>query len=192
MADPATGFRRIAAMGNAGQATSYLVRGLPPGEYSAAVQAIDPSFAGSAFSETLFFSFTNPEVSAEAVGVTEGNDGATAFQLIVVLSESSGLETTVTYVTHDGTAVAGTDYQPAAGTLIIEAGQTQGVIDLVVYGDQLIEPPDETFYLELSSCAGGVISDRLAEVTIIDDDSALIFADGFEGGDTASGSDTVP
>lgn len=49
MADPQTGWRRIARPGNAWLRTSYNLNNLPDGTYYWSVQAIDNSFAGSAF-----------------------------------------------------------------------------------------------------------------------------------------------
>ncbi|MFN8095001.1 MAG: FG-GAP-like repeat-containing protein, partial [Vicinamibacteria bacterium] len=55
MADPATGYRRVVAAGNAGQATRFTLRGLPEGVYYWAVQALDTSFAGSPFATEQSF-----------------------------------------------------------------------------------------------------------------------------------------
>jgi Zn-dependent metalloprotease len=69
MADAATGYRRVAAAGNAGENTSFTLKNLPPGQYYWAVQTIDASFAGSAFSETASFVVPRPVVWTSAVGV---------------------------------------------------------------------------------------------------------------------------
>ncbi len=65
MADAGTGYRRVVALGNAGPGTSLVLKGLPPGQYYWAVQAIDTSFAGSAFAETASF-MVEPRVLAVA------------------------------------------------------------------------------------------------------------------------------
>ena len=49
MALPATGTRTVARMGNAGHRTSFMLKGLPPGNYHWSVQAIDTSFVASPF-----------------------------------------------------------------------------------------------------------------------------------------------
>jgi hypothetical protein len=51
MAEIATGFRKIAKMGNVFQDTSWVIKNLTPGTYYWAVQAIDNSFQGSPFSQ---------------------------------------------------------------------------------------------------------------------------------------------
>lgn len=55
MADIATGFRKIADMGNAFQDTSWVIKNLSPGTYYWAVQAIDNSYIGSLFSQEESF-----------------------------------------------------------------------------------------------------------------------------------------
>jgi hypothetical protein len=54
-ADPATGVRRVAALGNLGENLSATVF-LPPGHYYWSVQAVDTSFAGSPFADEQQFS----------------------------------------------------------------------------------------------------------------------------------------
>ncbi|MFQ5823329.1 MAG: FG-GAP-like repeat-containing protein [bacterium] len=55
MADIATSFRRIAAMGNVNHNKTWIVNNLPNGVYYWSVQAIDHSFAGSAFADEQSF-----------------------------------------------------------------------------------------------------------------------------------------
>lgn len=67
MSNPATGWRKIARPGNAGQRLFYEVQGLAPGVYYWSVQAVDVSFAGSAFApeHTLNYGVSNddPQIS---------------------------------------------------------------------------------------------------------------------------------
>ncbi len=56
LADPATGRRLVAAPGNVFHNTSWRLTGLPPGAYFWSVQAVDPSFVGSAFAAEGSFS----------------------------------------------------------------------------------------------------------------------------------------
>lgn len=55
MADPATGWRKIVALGAQSQDTSWVIRDLPSGYYHWRVQAIDHSYAGSPFSTSSCF-----------------------------------------------------------------------------------------------------------------------------------------
>ncbi len=58
MADPLTGRRLIARIGNAGHNCFRLIHNLAPGSYRAAVQSIDNCWAGSAFSSEIEFRIT--------------------------------------------------------------------------------------------------------------------------------------
>jgi hypothetical protein len=60
MADPATGYRRVAAMGNAYQDTSWTITDLSVGVYFWSVQAIDNCFIGSAFAAEHQFVIGEP------------------------------------------------------------------------------------------------------------------------------------
>ena len=68
-ANAATGFRRLPQQGNLaeGLSTSLI---LPPGMYYAAIQAIDPSFAGSVFSTEYSFSLGALVATAPATQVS--------------------------------------------------------------------------------------------------------------------------
>ena len=59
LADPVTGFRRVAALGNVGPTNRALLINLPQGTYYWSVQAIDTSFAGSPFAAESTFTITN-------------------------------------------------------------------------------------------------------------------------------------
>lgn len=60
MADVGTGQRRVVQMGNANEATSYPLEGLPAGTYCWSVQAIDSAFAGSPFAPEGCFVIDEP------------------------------------------------------------------------------------------------------------------------------------
>ena len=93
------------------------------------------------------------------------------------LSKSSGQDVSVDYVTSDGTAVAGTDYVAATGTVIFPAGSTSATVGVTVLGDDIAEA-NEDFLLTLFNPSNAVIGDTTGQATITDDDaaSALAFA----------------
>lgn len=79
--------------------------------------------------------------------------------------------------TIDGTAEAGSDYNPIRTVLIFEKGETHKSLDIGIIDDDICEP-DEVFFVKLSlltddinyaSTAIGHLA--IHEVTIIDDDS---------------------
>ena len=114
---------------------------------------------------------------ADAPTVTEGNAGTRAAAFTVTLSEASNQDVTVTYVTADGTAQAGSDYAAVSnGTLTIPAGLTSGTITVLVNGDRLGEL-NETFFVNLSSPTNATIADDQGVGTIIDDEPRISISD---------------
>jgi uncharacterized repeat protein (TIGR01451 family)/CSLREA domain-containing protein len=103
------------------------------------------------------------------VTLNEGNSGTTSFDFPVTLSPASAFPVTVSYVTVDGTASAGSDYQPVSGTVTFAPGQTTKTISVLVNGDVTTEP-DETFLVNLFNPSNAGISAAQATGTIKNDD----------------------
>lgn len=93
------------------------------------------------------------EVSVSNSSVIEGNSGTTNMVFNVTLTPAHPHTVTVKYAATNGTATAGSDFVPQAGTLTFDAGQTRKTVTIVVNGDALYEP-DEVFALVLSSPLG--------------------------------------
>ena len=119
---------------------------------------------------TTNFTTGVPSVSVQDVVVTEGDSGSRNAEIAVVLSAPSGIDVSVNYATDDGTALAGSDYQAVAGTLIIEAGDPDGLIMVPINGDADSEWPSEDFYLDLDTPTNCTIADGQGVATISDDD----------------------
>jgi hypothetical protein len=81
---------------------------------------------------------------------------ATPFAFTVSLSAASDQQVTVDFQTVDGTAVAGTDYVTAAGTLTFDPGETSKTI--LVMALDVTSAPDKYFYVILSGAANAPIS----------------------------------
>ncbi len=60
MANPATGYRLVAALGNRNHNTKLALKNLPKGTYYWSAQALDNNFAGSAFGAEQTFTITAP------------------------------------------------------------------------------------------------------------------------------------
>ena len=110
-------------------------------------------------------------LSIDDVTKAEGNGSATPFTFTVSLSSPvpAGSQVTVNYVTANGTAMEGSDYQSASGTLTFNPGQTSGQITVLVNGDSVKES-NETFAVKLSSAVGASITDGQGLGTIQNDD----------------------
>lgn len=102
----------------------------------------------------------------------EGNAGTTNALVTVKLSNNSNPPVSVYYSTANGTALAGSDYQAASGTLTFKKGETSKSILVPVIGDRLHEP-DETFFVNLRNATHATIADGQGVVTITDDDPLL-------------------
>jgi len=112
---------------------------------------------------------TAPTVSIGDVSVSEGNIGTRVATFVVTVSPMSSSPVTVAYSTGDGTAVAGSDYDAAAGTLTIPSGRTTWAVGITVRSDRKREQ-DEVFYVNLANANGATIVDGRGVGTIRDDD----------------------
>ncbi|WP_100630289.1 MBG domain-containing protein [Algoriphagus formosus] len=101
--------------------------------------------------DDAFFSVNDPSVA-------EGNAGTSTLQFTVSLSAPAPVGgATVDFASSDGTAIAGSDYTAASGTLSFAAGETSKTIDISVNGDTEIEK-SETLTLTLSNPTGSAVS----------------------------------
>ena len=110
-----------------------------------------------------------PTLSIGDVSVGEGACGSSVAQFPVTLSAASGQAVSVSYATSDGTATAGADYQESHGSLSLAPGATSGGLSVPVT-DDLVDEPDETFFVGLSGAQGATILDGQGTATILDDD----------------------
>ena len=126
-----------------------------------------------------------PSLSVNDVTVTEGNSGTVNAAFTVTLSATSSQTVTVNYATANGTATVGSDYVAASGQVTFQPGQTSRAVTVVVNGD-VIDEPDETFFVNLSNAVNAAIADNQSTGTITDDDGSepsviVSFQDGVNG-----------
>jgi uncharacterized repeat protein (TIGR01451 family) len=130
--------------------------------------AFDPNPANDSATDTD--TIVAPSLSVGDVTVAEGNAGATIAHFTVTLSPASPVQVSVSYTTQGVTALAGSDFVAAAGTLTFDAGETSKPIDVTVNGDTQFEP-NETFAVNLSGASAAVIGDGTGVGTIANDDT---------------------
>src|SRR5262249_54011436 len=111
-----------------------------------------------------------PVVSVSDPSVTEGNSGTTPADFTVSITAPSGLDTTVSYTTADGSAVAPGDYTASSGVATIPAGSTSTVVSVPVVGDTAPEG-NESFSLTISDPVDATLGTDTASALIVDDDS---------------------
>lgn len=117
---------------------------------------------------------SQPGVSIADTAVTEGDAGTTSAVFSVTLSNASAFTVTANYETSDNTAMAGTDYITATGSITFTPGLTQDTIMVTVNGDTETET-NKTFFVDLSNANGGSIVDGQGVGTILDNDGSYIY-----------------
>src|SRR6185503_10578163 len=73
------------------------------------------------------------------------------------------------WTTVDGTAVAGSDYEAASGTITFAPGEVAKTITVNVIGDYDREA-DEDFFVRLSDPVNGVLPDAPAKGVLVNED----------------------
>jgi hypothetical protein len=109
-----------------------------------------------------------PFVDVSDAVVAEPTSGTTTITFTVTLSSASGLPVTVQYATGDGSAVAGTDYLAASGTLTFAPGVTSQTVTITVLGDLLVDP-NEVFFLNLLAPSNATLRRSTGQGTILND-----------------------
>ncbi|MEY2418516.1 MAG: hypothetical protein QOG90_1196 [Actinomycetota bacterium] len=112
---------------------------------------------------------TIPTVSVNNVAVSEGNAATTDVTFTTSLSAPASAAVSVNWATSDGTALAGSDYTAASGTVTIPAGQTSATFTVLGSGDTTPET-HEKFNVTLSSPVGATINDGSGVATLVNDD----------------------
>ncbi len=110
-----------------------------------------------------------PRVSVGDASVLEGAGGTTNLSFTVTLSAPASAPVTVNYATSNGTAMAGTDYTAASGSLTFAAGETSKLVTIAVRGDTAVEA-SETLRLTLTNPSGATLGTATGTGTIRNDD----------------------
>ncbi|MFN4257861.1 MAG: cellulose binding domain-containing protein [Gemmataceae bacterium] len=112
-----------------------------------------------------------PGMSIADSSAIEGDLEDTLMRFTVSLTEPTVEVVTLTYATRDGTALAGSDYIAASGTLTFAPGETTQTIYVTILGD-LIHEGDEYFFVTISNVIGATVLRAEARGTIVDNDAA--------------------
>lgn len=120
---------------------------------------------------TIFGTTSLSAITIEDVSVAELNSGTGPVAVTFALAPASPSTVTVQYTTVSGTALAGSDFAAASGTVTFNPGETSATIEVLIIGDSVAEP-DEHFTVVLSNPSGAALGSDTARVTILDNDSA--------------------
>jgi ribosomal protein L35AE/L33A len=129
--------------------------------------AINASVADSSGRGTVTDDDPLPTLAINDVTVSEDELTAT---FTVALSTVSGRTVTVRYATLNGTAISGSDYTSASGTLSFAAGSTTATVTVPILNDVVTEGA-EAFSVRLSSASNASIADNTGVCTITANDS---------------------
>ncbi len=110
-----------------------------------------------------------PAISVSDATVQEAEGAVLVFT--ATLSHASSRTVTVDYATSDGTAVAGSDYTAASGTLTFNAGDTSQAVKVTVLTDSEDES-QETLTLTLSNPSQATLDDATGTGTIENGESS--------------------
>jgi chitinase len=111
-----------------------------------------------------------PTINVSSASVTEGNSGTTTVTLTISLSGPAQNTVQATWSTVAGTALAGSDFNAASGTVAFTPGGfASQTITITINGDTTFEP-NETFTVALSNVANAKAGAN-GTVTIVNDDA---------------------
>ncbi|HEV8578898.1 MAG TPA: Calx-beta domain-containing protein [Thermoanaerobaculia bacterium] len=164
-----TGWLRLTDLRNAPAGTRYIrIRLL--GER----KTTDP-YADAYFDAISLVALKRPAFKIDdPAPVSEGNSGTRLLDFPVTLTCASLQPVSVNYLTADGTAVSGTDYQPTFGTLTFAPGVTTGKVGVPIVGDAATEG-NENFFVKLASPVNaGILRGQATGVIQEDETSASI------------------
>ena len=110
-----------------------------------------------------------PAFSIDDMELNEGNSGTTTILFNATLSHPSSQMVTVNFATAQGTALAGSDYQHASGSLTFNPGEISKSLTVLVHGD-IANEQNETFVVNLSAATSSTIANYQGVGTILNDD----------------------
>ncbi|MBI5484854.1 MAG: right-handed parallel beta-helix repeat-containing protein [Deltaproteobacteria bacterium] len=108
----------------------------------------------------------------------EGDMLSRTVKLPVRLTQVYAGPVSVNWATSDGTAIAGSDYVAASGSITFLPGETEKFISVQILGDTVAESATEMMYVKLSNPVGAPLATSSATVVIEDDDRTTIGASG--------------
>jgi Ca2+-binding RTX toxin-like protein len=111
----------------------------------------------------------NPVLTVADVRVNEGHLGSRSATVEFRLSGPALTTVSFDYQTIDDTAVAGSDYRAASGSLTLAKGQGSVKLELSLLGDTQLEP-DESFRVVLGNVTGARLDVTEANVILLNDD----------------------
>ena len=104
-----------------------------------------------------------------SVSDSSANEGEAATFTVTRAGSTAGTAS-ATWSTEEGTAIQGSDFVAASGTVSFAAGEASRTVTVATLEDA-VDEPSETFHVILSSPVGVTISDDRGVGTLVDDDA---------------------
>jgi endoglucanase len=133
---------------------------------------ITPQITNSTLNGISTSPISIPRLSVGDVSIMEGSNGVVYAVFTVSLSAASSQAVTVNYGTANGSAIAGSDYTAASGTLAFAAGETRKTVAIAINPDTLNEAT-ETFLFNLSNASNATIDRSQATGNILNYQPAI-------------------
>ncbi len=136
--------------------------------FEVVITAVEGLDIGAQDRAQLFIADDDLAVLSLSDAAADEDSGAMDF--VVSLAAPTQFPVSFTFVTSDGTAVAGQDFEDVLETFTLEPGQSSRVIPVVLYADNVHEP-DETLTAALVGLSENAVwTDPPAVGTIVNDD----------------------
>lgn len=152
------------------------------GDETLSVTISQPSNASLGANTTAIGTIQDDETPVKVrVGSAQTSEGqigeSRVLSFPVSLSRSSSVPVSVTFASSNGSALAGSDYTAANGQLSFSPGQVSKTVDVVLIGDEAVEP-DENLQMQLSNATGALLDTTSASAsgTIVNDDVQRSFS----------------
>ena len=177
----------IAAGGTSGTGTFTLVPKDDAEDEVDEILAVTGESALSVVSTSLTLADDDESLRVVSVSDAAGDETVGELAFAVTLDAAAAVEVALGYATADGTALAGSDYEAASGTLTFAPGETAKTIRVVVLDDGLDEADEETFVVTLSEPSGAILGTDTATGVIRDDDEPRVVSVSDAAGDETVG-----
>lgn len=146
-----------------------VVTNVSPGPHLLTAVAVD-NLGARATSAPVAFSASFPaSLTIDDQTVFESLTGTNAI-FTISLATPSCRTVSVNVLTHDGTALAGSDYLAVPTNIVFLPGETTKTVAVWVLGDNVVEP-DETFFVCLTNQQDATLARACGVGTILNDDT---------------------
>ncbi|MES2489749.1 MAG: Calx-beta domain-containing protein [Pseudomonadota bacterium] len=113
-----------------------------------------------------------PQAVISDASAVEGDiGGSSKLRFAVTLDKAAAAAISIAYTTGNGTALAGTDFTAASGSVTFAAGESSQSIEVDVIGNEDVQA-NRTMNVTLSGASGATLKRAVATGTITDDDHA--------------------